>query len=367
MFAILPWRTDAPVYYFPIVTLSLIALNIVHALGFFGPSTGFWSLHLLTLGMGIFELMTLWTFGMVVEGKVGWIKFLLMYLSFFSLEVFGHSFIEPLEGLAWMNAGSATLFALIGVALVWAPENEIHFLYVSRFMYRGHGGSSEMRIVNVAIFCALILLLFAYLAGTFRSSAMLSLALGSIGFAVGVAMLKADMVDCERWDLFSVLAGKKGQPDKPGIRIRTRRLDGGEGISEAKRGRSSLKQLRTSLAQGDLQGAHEAYTNLKPSDPLKEADLRRLIRGLQEQGDHVDSIPLMNDYIQRFPRKASKMRLKAAETLIKHAQRPKQALRVLARVRERELSAPLAAAYQRLTEQALAKQAEVIEFETEDW
>jgi hypothetical protein len=85
-------------------------------------------------------------------------------------------------------------------------------------------------------------------------------------------------------------------------------------------------------------------------------------------GQHLDSLPVMRDYVQLHPEKAARMRLKAAEVLIKHAQRPQQALRVLESIRERDLTDALAAAHAQLQKQAARLQQQgVIEFETEAW
>lgn len=95
---ILPYSTDAPIYYFPWMTILLIVVNgITFALTGMGWHSDGW---LLQYGNGLHptewlaysflhfgplhligNMFFLWAFGIVVEGKLGWWKFLALYLS----------------------------------------------------------------------------------------------------------------------------------------------------------------------------------------------------------------------------------------------------------------------------------------------
>lgn len=95
---IIPYSTDAPIYYFPWMTITLIVANCVtFALTGMGLNSEGW---LLQYGNGLHPLewlaysflhfgpihllgnmFFLWAFGIVVEGKLGWWKFLSIYLA----------------------------------------------------------------------------------------------------------------------------------------------------------------------------------------------------------------------------------------------------------------------------------------------
>src|SRR5947208_1720658 len=97
---LIPYTTDASLRYFPWATIGLIAVNAVvfFATGM-GDAAGIVAygveygngLHPLQWITSIFmhvhfahligNMLFLWVFGMIVEGKLGWWKFLAVYLS----------------------------------------------------------------------------------------------------------------------------------------------------------------------------------------------------------------------------------------------------------------------------------------------
>ena len=141
----IPTGTDAPLYYRPYVTVGLIVANIVAFVlaGASSTATG-WGGFYLTYGEGwqpvqwltynfvhfgaghlIGNMIFLWVFGMVVEGKVGPRNFLLLYLG---CGVLGGLVIQTcMLGYAGgaVGAGGASLviFGLISICILWAPEN----------------------------------------------------------------------------------------------------------------------------------------------------------------------------------------------------------------------------------------------------
>src|SRR5437879_9699033 len=99
---IIPWNTDAPIYHFPWATLGLIGVNtaVLGVLIASAPDIEWIEPYLLTYGDGLHpvqwvtsafihagighlvgNMIFLWAFGLVVEGKLGWWRFLLVYLG----------------------------------------------------------------------------------------------------------------------------------------------------------------------------------------------------------------------------------------------------------------------------------------------
>jgi membrane associated rhomboid family serine protease len=146
---IIPWGTDAPIYHRPIATITLIVLNV--ATFFLVPSGARqdWALVLgdgvhplqwltnLFLHTGFFHLagnmVFLWTFGFVVEGKIGWLAFMLVYLSLGVIESAAMQLLVSSEHSLAMMGASTVIFGLLAICLVWAPRNEVTCILWLRF------------------------------------------------------------------------------------------------------------------------------------------------------------------------------------------------------------------------------------------
>ena len=97
----IPLGTDAPIYHWPIATAGLIAVNTAaYAFVMLGADPEQVQRLMLTYGDGLHpiqwvtsnflhagivhligNMIYLWGFGLIVEGKVGWFRFLLIYLG----------------------------------------------------------------------------------------------------------------------------------------------------------------------------------------------------------------------------------------------------------------------------------------------
>ena len=100
---LLPYRCYAPMYYFPFVTIGLVVCNIFVMLavwfGWMNEATfvdhwvlhhdGNWRVHQLLTSLFahadfwhlLGNMVSLWAFGLIIEGKVGAIKMLAIYLG----------------------------------------------------------------------------------------------------------------------------------------------------------------------------------------------------------------------------------------------------------------------------------------------
>ncbi|MCH8132954.1 MAG: rhomboid family intramembrane serine protease, partial [Myxococcales bacterium] len=117
----------------------------------------------------------------------------------------------PAEVVDVAGAGGASLvvFGLVGVAVIWAPENEIEFELI---LWMGHFVRSFG--VRIWVMGALYFVMqLAYLAaGGFHMGSEAAHLIGAVfGAAAAVAFLRLQWVDCENWDLLSVWQGKHRQ------------------------------------------------------------------------------------------------------------------------------------------------------------
>src|SRR4051794_4471423 len=218
---IIPWGTDAPIYHWPKATVGLIVANVAAFVATATlPPEEFvgWTL---VRGAGLHpaqwltnnfmhadplhligNMIFLWGFGIVVEGKLGWWRFLAAYLG---LSV-GYGAILQVGSLGaqkgFILGASGVIYALLAMCLVWAPRNDLNCVVWLRFA----PAQWDVPILWFAVlYIGLEAATVAFTGGA-MSSALLHLTGAVLGFGLGAALLKADLVDCEGWDLFAVLA-----------------------------------------------------------------------------------------------------------------------------------------------------------------
>ena len=225
---IIPVNTDAPIYHWPWMTLVLIASNAVaFFVTGFGEDTSGW---LLRYGQGlnpvewiaynflhfgwlhlIGNMVFLWGFGIVVEGKLGWWRFLLVFLS---IGVLGGVLIQAVmvghDPLLKSGSGGASLivYGLLAVCVVWAPKNEMDVLILLGY----RAVSIEISILTFGVWYVALQILSAWW-NHFSMGASMGHLVGAFwGFGIGTALLKLQWVDCENWDLFAIWKGTYGKP-----------------------------------------------------------------------------------------------------------------------------------------------------------
>lgn len=404
---LIPWKAETPNYsgattlgHFAWATLGMIAANaLVFALTGTGSheSIARWGLeygtglHPTQWVTGIFihadpvhliwNMLFLWIFGMVVEGRVGWWKFLALYLGL----GIAQSAIEQTLSLflsvdaAGSTGATAIIYGLLAIAMVWAPETEVHYVWVFGSWGRVNWGDLEVSIIWMAIFY-----IGGDLAGAFqrnfRPGTELLHSLGALlGIVVGLAMLKRQWVDCEGWDLLTLMSGSHM---KWGVRSRKKARDiqaatesnpddaadsgtRAERLARAQQRFVQLLENRNGLAAAALcQKTRETCGTWE----LREIDLLQLIDLLSHERAWREAVSWLEEYLQKFTARAPQARLKLAQILIEQEKRPRYAQRVLAGLPDTPLKGP----YQKLRD-ALERKAQqmvddgVLELEGRAW
>ena len=221
---IIPWGTDAPIYHRPIATIGVIVGCLLSSLLLPHDAYDDWALELgaglhplqwvtnLFLHLGLCHLIGnmifLWTFGLVVEGKLGWWGFLLVYLGIGVTENAAMQLLVHPAEPSYVLAASGVIFGLLAMCLVWAPKNEVQCIVWSSIHADGFR-LPDPRVRRIlrrfGSSCSL-----AFEAS--RLSSELAHVGGAVlGFGLAVLLLKLKLVDCENWDLFAVLEGRQGQ------------------------------------------------------------------------------------------------------------------------------------------------------------
>jgi hypothetical protein len=118
-----------------------------------------------------------------------------------------------------------------------------------------------------------------------------------------------------------------------------------------------LLHLRRAIAEGHIpaalalrQKAQQQRPNWNPPEP----ELMGLIKLMHSQQKWPESVPLMVEYVQHHGKseKATRVRLKLAQVLLRDQQRPVQALRVLSEIHVSALSESLKPIHQQLVQKA---------------
>jgi membrane associated rhomboid family serine protease len=420
-----PLNTDAPLYHFPWGTIGLVVVNtaccVLSNAIFDDSALTHWALE---FGNGINPLewftaafyhdslihlignmFFLWGCGLVVEGKLGWKRFLPLYLLV--VAIFGagidlatlhrtpqyvlrqlgvqtqEEFVarlqeqdaqlveklvaQNIDGDAlraldeqpelWPTAAEAivsrlqgrcvgasgAIYALMGMALIWAPKNELYVVGLLGLRLL----SFDISILMFSL-CFIGLDMLSWLIDPGMSSAGMQLTGLVPGLVIGTWLLKSGRVDCENWDLFAVLSGKYGRFADSNWNVGAHSshlqqtygdlpLPQNAGTDEVPavnkktaRGKVPATVLEL-IDKGDyLTAADELFElRIQHADTCPDEDrTRKLAIGLcrAEAWDHAEI--WLNEFICRFPEDNRWARIRLAELLLQQS-RPRAALRQL--------------------------------------
>jgi membrane associated rhomboid family serine protease len=343
------------------------------------------------------NLLFLWAFGIVVEGKLGALKYLLTYLAIGTLHGALVQTLMLRSSLDGHAAGaSAIVYGLLAVCMIWAPRNELNCTAILLVGFRTFVFHWDLHYTTVALFYVgtqvLGLVFWGGLVGHPVISEMGHLSGAFWGAVMAIALLKLGLVDCENWDLFSLWAKRRKlshawkkreerldrQEESLRLSIKARSRarfsndDGGyqdERPNQDERAAVAVRRIETLIDEGDITGALSAYDkaarmffNWPP-----QTDHYKMIKDLHAHGAEADSVRLMRDYCRYYPGESSKVRLRLAQILIRNCQRPVAALRVLEEIQPGSLPADLEAVRQKLFRKAQEmRETGVVELEGDD-
>ena len=275
------------------------------------------------------NMFFLWGFGLVVEGKLGWWRFLLVYL--FIGIVYGafiQIFMFLLGAYGAALGASAAIYGLIGIAIVWAPKNDMNCILLLGIFSR----TVSPTISTFGMFYLGFQLLGFALRGFSMSSEALHLTGLAIGFPLGVLFLKKKWVDCENWDLFTIWQGKQSRmASEIGAKTDTEELAAAEQDRHESNQAMVANSIRSALNAGNASVALAMFNKQKdlvPDFTIPQKVHLALISGLHKQDKFHDSITLMEDFLKKHPDHAA-LRIRFAQILVQHEDRPHQAIRLL--------------------------------------
>jgi len=363
-----PYGTDAPIYHWPIVTVAMIVVNtIVFVLEVGNPEIV--ETYALAIGEGMHpiqwvttnflhtgighlvgNMLALWAFGLIVEGKLGPWKTIAVYLGIGTLYGFTVQLLLLDHESTKCLGASAIVFGIMAICLIWAPENELHCFLLILLRFRPFVFWFEVAVKwLVAIYVTLDVLILV-LRGGALSSEFLHVVGAVVGFAVGITLLKTGQVDCEHWDVFSVWAGRHLMtPDEHAKEYAESPAGKREAEArELRRQEKVARQLDMILAQvqavirdkNPLPAFHavKKIVNGNPRWMLPESELLQLIQLLTEKVHYSEAIEMMQFYLGCYEVKKNIVRMKLAQTYLLKSQ-PRTALKALKQLDPQTLDA----------------------------
>jgi hypothetical protein len=269
---------------------------------------------------------------------------------------------------------SAIIYALIAVAMVWAPKNELSCLLLYFRVTTFELPVATYASISIGIQLVLGVLSIATMSamGTFvvMTSQILHLMGAATGFVIGAAMVKWKWVDCENWDLFSVWKGRNMMTRE---QLAEEQLSSEEGKAKLASLQDQMQlKIREFLAGGGAGAALALHRRGKKQFgsawQLKEEDHVELISGLRKGQQWNDAVEIMVEYLKTPRPREAVVRLALAQALIERLGRPRQALKVLARVDSKALSETQRATLSKLTARAQqAAEEDPFEVAGEEW
>lgn len=368
---LVPISTDAPIYHRPIGTISMIVANVLvylataadpeEAINEYGlhHGSGFSPLDWITSNFihgGFFHLLGnmifLWGFGLIVEGKVGWLAFTAIYLSIGVLECILEQAIFYASTDVSFGA-SAIIFGLMTISLIWAPQNELTVFYWLFIRFFGVFDISIIMFAALNLMMSFGMMFFLYVIEFPMNSEVLHLMGAIIGGIIGVLYLKFRLVDCEGWDVFSVLKGttpnsepylsqtyqadrRRRQNQKTAVRERP--------LEPSKKkkapGKPSPQRFLRLLKQNKATAAFQEREKLRHHDPdwsPSELQLLTLARGLRKASKMNDSAKTYLEYLANKPDDSAAC-LELAEIFVYVQDRPSGAKKLLTKCKAAELT-----------------------------
>lgn len=387
---LIPYSTDAPVYHWPYTTVGLIVANVM---AFYAAHIGLagsveaWvlaygkRLHPVQWVSSMFmhadlshivgNMIFLWVFGLIVEGKLGWWRFLACYLGIGIIQ-------NLLQQVAMLDYGgpvigslgaSTAIYGIMAMAAIWAPKNDVTcFLWLAGFV---------ARIVYVPIYVfSLIYLgldLYSILMASERAgTGLLHMSGFLIGLPLAVVLLRCHVVDCEDWDLFSLIRKAHAAPEvTPPIADRLAAKRAADEERDAAKRRAAREHIAFLVRAGDIASASTAYRTMR--NVLGGVDVDRpqmiaIIKWLHKEKRQAESAPVLADLIACYPEQSVSARITLAQICVAELERPGKALDLLADVTTALLPPESAALVARIAARARFMQAEgTIEIDSDTW
>jgi membrane associated rhomboid family serine protease len=334
---IIPYKADVPVDHRPWGTIGIIAFTLCFTILLGFPTAGgeafvdslvlrFGTLNPLQWVTSVFvhvnwphvlfNMLSLWWFGLAVEGLIGWRRLVPLYLAIGAAAGCVTQVLMIGADGGGAAGASGAIYGLMVVAALWASRNTYStFIWIVVFIWW-----TDLSILTLAGTFVGLELFGAFLRGFSMSTEVLHLLGAGAGLGAGLWMLKNRLVDTGGWDWISL---RKGRPT-------TIVAGPGPAPKAEESGADALATIRSALDNGNAIAADAHYVAARNADPsfaLPKDDLLRLVEALARSSAPETAIERMEEYVATYPE--APVRLTLARLLVR-ARRPSRALEHLA-------------------------------------
>jgi len=361
---LIPYSTDAPIYHYPIATVTLIVINVIV---FFGVSVGVSEVSpqvafelepapdwreelLLQYGQGlrpwqwitnmfmhanivhlVGNMIFLWSFGLVLEGKMGWLLFLTVYVGMGCFQSFLlQTSLFFLDGASLGASGA--IFSLMALVVIFAPLNcyeTVLWIMIRPLFFE----------TPILVFCGFYLamnLFFFALSGASFGTEALHLVGFFVGIPMGLVLLFRGCVDCEGFDIVSHYTDKKGTESIIGVRqrkVREAKRDSRELAALPKIDQAQLRvnlsgQIDQAIQEGNVDLAVALQSKIASNNlgaTWKEPQLMSVIQHYMKTKEYAKAERFLERHIELFDDHRFPLQMRLIKIWL-HAERPRHAL-----------------------------------------
>ncbi len=319
------------------------------------------------------NMIFLWVFGLVVEGKIGTPLFLTIYLGIAIVQSIAIQTCMWFATEGFSLGASSAIFGLLGIVAIWAPRNEFDtFVWL---LFRP--SIIEIPIMVFAGIYISINLVFWWLQNWQMSSEALHISGLAVGIPIGWLMLAKGYVDCEGYDIVSVWQGKEGKDSQVGRdaakarrkkqREKEKRAAAADIVPVSADQLAAMhNQVTEAIQAGNCVLAQRLQSELSRNHPQlqwRESDLRLLISALLQQKEYLQVCPLIESYLASFTTHRVSMQATMTKCMLA-LERPRAAIGVLKTIDQATLSPAQRETFKKLVQTAQQQIAEgVVEFQ----
>ena len=281
------------------------------------------------------NMIFLWSFGLVVEGKVGWLLFSGIYIAMGVMQSFLVQTLMFFASGGYALGASSAIFALLAVAVIWAPRNDFDTLLLIGF----RPITFEIPILMFGfIYVAMNFAIWSF-AGHGMGSEALHLTGFLVGIPVGFGMLKTGLVDCEGYDLISYWTGKEGEESEVGKKPKIEKDPKSKSPEEQNASRMTSQQaiatmqpqITQAIQEGNVDAAVAIQRKLAKSHanvPWQQSQLFAIIQAYLKKKDYSKAEPLIEEHIALFDQRRFALQVSLVKLWLQ-SQRPRHALRYM--------------------------------------
>jgi membrane associated rhomboid family serine protease len=299
------------------------------------------------------NMLFLYIFGMLVEGRAGSLTFGVLYLSMGIVK-------SALEQVLWLGTptgvslgASSAIYSTLVLAMVWMPKDEIKCLLF--FMFRIF--LFDLPALLFGLFYVLWDFGFALFSNFQMSTQLLHVGGAAVGLVAAVIGLKFNWLDTENGDLYSLFLEARGQelaPKPRKLTVLEKQAEQAEQKALQKKLNSIQRSIEMHLQAGNYQAAVAQYREWRKRDgsaSWTEPQLRQLFTLAFRAKDWNPALDFGRIYLESFDQPfADQIRLALGKFLAIEQKQLRKAGKLLQAVDSSRLSP----SQQTLLEQLLA-------------